>query len=151
VSLESDVEKLQKDMYFGDGKNNPPVVTRLSDLEGDMIAIRRDWFGNGTPGLRDTLIKFMADSDARDDERKNLLETQQEAVKTALDKHNSKVNLRLGVLGTLIAVVMLILAWLTYVETNKDIKNGTLKVPRITQSEPQQQNARTNTLPERAD
>ena len=138
-------------MYYGDGKNNPPVTTRLDGLEGDVTALSKDWFGNGKVGLRDTLIKFMSDSDARDDERKNLLEQQQNAVKTALDKHNNKVNLRLSILGVVIALLMLVVAWLAYVDTNKGIKNGTLQVPGITQSQPQQQNAQTNTLPERAD
>lgn len=29
----SDLEKLMKDMYFGEGKDNPPMTTRMRALE----------------------------------------------------------------------------------------------------------------------
>lgn len=39
MSIEDDVAKLKTDMYFGDGKNNPSVVTRLAELEGAMATV----------------------------------------------------------------------------------------------------------------
>jgi hypothetical protein len=33
----ADVEKLMRDMYFGDGKDNPPMTTRMKTLE-DVVA-----------------------------------------------------------------------------------------------------------------
>ena len=40
MSIEDDVAKLKTDMYFGDGKNNPSVVTRLAELEGAMMTVQ---------------------------------------------------------------------------------------------------------------
>ena len=137
----TDVRKLTVDMYRGDGKNNPSMTTRVAALESDMTAIGRDWFGNGKPGLRDTLIAFMTDSKARDEEREKQVVTQQEEVKAAVETHNIKITSRYNFLIVVIAALALVVAWLTYVDTHNGIKAGTLKLPHFptaTHSDPPQ-------------
>lgn len=144
-----DVRKLTVDMYVGEGKNNPSMTTRVAGLENDMTAIRRDWFGNGTPGLRDTLIKFMSDSKARDEGREEQEAKQREELKASVEAHNTKITSRYNFLIVVIAALALIVAWLTYVDTHNGIKTGTLRLPHFppaARSDPPQQDAKKEKL-----
>lgn len=40
MSIESRLEKLEEDAYFGDGADNPPFTTRLKLLEADMTTVQ---------------------------------------------------------------------------------------------------------------
>ena len=125
------IDRLEVDMWRGKDNDNPSVVTRLVGLEGNVSGIRRDWFGNGKPGLRDTLVEFMTESKTREKEREKQIASQQQEVKTSLNEHNAKMTRRYNWLMAIIAVFALLIAWLTYVDTHNAVKTGTLKLPQF--------------------
>ena len=88
-------------------------VARLDDVEHILG-------GNGQPGIVKILTEFIADSKARDDERK----MQQAEVKDDLEKHNQKQTNKYNRIMIIIAILGLAVAWLTYVDTRSAAKNG---------------------------
>jgi hypothetical protein len=46
-----DLDKIWIDMYEGNGKENPPVTTRLANLETGQDRINHDLYSNGQPGF----------------------------------------------------------------------------------------------------
>jgi len=95
---------------------------------------------DGTGGLRGQLNdveKWQVRKDAADQARADLLMNQQKEVKLALDKHN----FWWMVVSVVIAAGMLLLAFL---ELNRQLKDHTLNLPTIEQSD--QQYARYKTF-----
>jgi hypothetical protein len=107
------------------------VESDVTFLKTEHKSVMSDLYGNGQPGIRDTLLTFKKEVETRDDERRQLLNVHQADVKYALDLHNRQQTLRLNILSLIIAIMMLFVAWLTFVTTRGSIQKGLLTLPQI--------------------
>ena len=107
------------------------IYGRISVLEGKMVAaeslldrLDADMYNHGQDGLKTVFTRFVADSQARADERDK-----------ATQRHNSRMTTMISIIGVVIAMLTLIVAWLTFAFTKQQVEKGLLKIPQITLSD----------------
>lgn len=107
------------------------IESRISALEGKMVAaeslldrLDSDMYNHGQDGLKTVFTRFVAESETRETERAN-----------ALAQHNSSVSLRIGVIGIVLALLTLAVAWMAYVDTRDKVDKGLLRLPHISHAE----------------
>ncbi|HUD74126.1 MAG TPA: hypothetical protein VMQ76_03565 [Terracidiphilus sp.] len=82
----------------------------MASLQADHKGVMSDLYGNGRPGILDTLNSFVVDYNAREDERKKALNAQESAVKATLDRHNAKITWALTAIGLLMSAIFYMLS-----------------------------------------
>ncbi len=80
-----------------------------------------DMYNHGQDGLKTVFTRFVADSQARADERDRETE-----------RHNARMKSSMTLIGLVIAVLTLVMAWLTFIVTKQQVEKGLLKIPQIT-------------------
>ena len=86
-----------------------------------------DMYNHGQDGLKTVFTRFVAESETRETERAN-----------ALSQHNSRVSISIAIIGIVLAMLTLAVAWMAYIDTKDKVNKGLLKWPHITQVDPSQ-------------
>ena len=97
---------------------------RVDVMEAFMGRVDADLYNHGQDGLKTLFVRFVTESRTRDSEREK-----------ALKRHNHTVATLLTVFGILVAVLTMVIAWQTYVDTHDKMQKGLLKLPFISSSE----------------
>ena len=83
-----------------------------------------DMYNHGQDGLKTVFTRFVAESETRETERAN-----------ALAQHNSRVSVSIAIIGIVLAILTLAVAWMAYVDTRDKVNKGMLKLPHISQTD----------------
>jgi hypothetical protein len=100
----------------------------MATLKAEHKTVMTDVYGGSQPGIRDTILLFKREVETRDEERKNMLEKQQNDTKEALDNHYAKSNFHMNLIGVVAAVILAITAVAGFtlsqeVKVNNDMTN----------------------------
>lgn len=113
-------------------RNLSNIFGRLSKTENEMAEVLAwkervdmDLYNHGKDGMKTQLTKFISDHEAREDEREK-----------ERAKRDRRMNLMLGVMGVIIALLTLVIGWKTYIDTMHHVKDGDLKIPSISHANP---------------
>lgn len=124
------------------GRNLSNIFGRLSSMESEMAEVIAwkervdlDLYNHGQDGMKTILTRFIADHQAREDERKRELAKREKELNAALKKRERRTNIAISILGLLLAALTLLVGWRTYLDTLHHVKDGDLKIPVISHAQ----------------
>jgi hypothetical protein len=82
------------------GDRTTAVETDMASLQAEHKGVMSDFYGNGQPGLRDTVRDFIQEIRTRD-----------ATVKTAFDDHNKTVSVKQNWLIAIVTIIGVIVAY----------------------------------------
>ena len=109
---------------------------RLRELEILMSRVTHDLYGNGQPGFIPDVLEFITRADERALNEEKQRNKRDQEIKDTLSAHNGRVSRRLGLGMLAIALMGLLLGWLTFRDSQRKV--GEI-IPPVVQSSQQPQ------------